>query len=171
MARLTEGVGRNLERAILAATAFAVAAGGPAGATGRSQARALSALYLRSQASAQSLTDAVGAAAAQLNAGGDAQALDCLETLRDAASETTGQLLDVRDVASLAASLKTKADRQLGTGAVRRAAARALAVLPAESAQVSQTAQLCAAQAVVQAKAKAELELIGDATAVLGRLK
>jgi hypothetical protein len=171
MARSTGGAGRNLARALSAAAALAIAASGPAGATGRGQARALDGLYQRSLASTQDLTNAVGAAVAQLNAGGDAQALDCLETLRDAASETTGQLLDVRDVASLSASLKTKADRRLGTAAVRRAAGRALAVLPAEAAQVSQTAQLCPAQAVVQAKAKGELDLIGDATAALDRLK
>ncbi|HXQ47503.1 MAG TPA: hypothetical protein VN806_12855 [Caulobacteraceae bacterium] len=170
MAWSTAGARRAFAGAITAA-ALAVIAGGPAGATGRGQARALDALYERSLESTQDLTTAVGAAVAQLNAGGDAQSLDCLETLRDAASETTGQLLDVRDVADLSATLMAKADRRLGTAAVHRAASRALAVLPAEAAQVSQTAQLCAGQAAVQAKANSELQLIGETTSALGRIR
>jgi hypothetical protein len=139
-----------------------------AGAVSHDRAQALDLLYQRSLDLTEDLTNAVGAGVAQLNASGDAQSLDCLESLRDAASETSDQLLDVRDVAALAASLKLKADRSAGTAATRRSSAQALSVLPAEARQVSQTAALCQSQAGVQAKA--ERELIEDATALLTKV-
>ncbi|HXQ09883.1 MAG TPA: hypothetical protein VN805_02670 [Caulobacteraceae bacterium] len=141
-----------------------------AGAVSHNRAQALDRLYQRSLDLAEELTKTVGAGVAQLNASGDAQSLDCLETLRDAASETSDQLLDVRDVAALAAGLTLKADRRAGTAATRRSAAQALSVLPAEARQVSRTADLCRSQADVQQRAKAELALIDDATAALTQL-
>jgi hypothetical protein len=141
-----------------------------AGAVSHNRAQALDLLYQRSLDLTEGLTKAVGAGVAQLSASGDAQSLDCLETLRDAASETSDQLLDVRDVAALAAALTFKADRRTGTAAMRRSAAQALSVLPAEARQVSQTAALCQSQAGVQEQAKAELALIEDATAALTKV-
>jgi hypothetical protein len=53
---------------------------------------------------------------------------------------------------------------------MRRSAAQALSVLPAEARQVSQTAALCQSQAGVQEQAKAELALIEEATAALTKV-
>jgi hypothetical protein len=155
----------------IASAAALVLVAGDAQALQRPGVRALDALYQRSLDLTQSLTEAAAGGAAQLNASGDSQALDCLETLREAASEVSGQLMDVRDVASLAASLHRGADRRLGVAATRRAVAGALTVLPVERRQVTQTASLCSAQAAVGPKAADATKLIDDATAALEKLQ
>jgi hypothetical protein len=139
-------------------------------ALSRRDVASLDALYKRSRDLTQSLTEAASAGVSQLNAGGDGQALDCLESLRDAAGQVSDRLMDVRDVASLAASLHRGPDRRLGLAASRRTAASALAVLPAERRQIGQTASLCFTQTAVQQHARDALQLIDDATAALGRL-
>ena len=133
-------------------------------------AKAIDALYQRSTDLAQQITSAAATAAAQLSGGGDSAALDCLEPLRDAAGQVSDQLMDVRDVTSLAASLHRGADRRRGSAASHRAAARALTVLDVEGKQVSHTASLCVAQASVQPLAKDALQLIDDATVALNKL-
>jgi hypothetical protein len=160
--RLAAGLGLG------AALALAVAP--EASALQQRDAKAVDALYQRSADLTQQVTAAAATAASQLNSGGDAAALDCLEPLRDAASQVSDQLMDVRDVTSLAASLHRGTDRRRGAAAAHRAAASALAVLDVEGKQVSRTASLCAAQASVQPVAKAELQLIDDATAALKKL-
>jgi hypothetical protein len=159
----------RLKLAIAAALLIAGAAPG-AQALSRRDVASLDALYNRSQDLTQSLTEAASAGVSQLNSGGDAQALDCLESLRDAAGQVSDQLMDVRDVASLAASLRRGPDRRLGLAATRRAAAGALAALPAERRQIGQTASLCLSQTAVQQQARDALLLINDATAALGKL-
>jgi hypothetical protein len=142
----------------------------PAAAVTRHDARAIQALYKRSLDLTQALTDAVGGGVSQLNATGDAQTLDCLDTLREAASEVSDQLMDVQDVASLAASLRHAPDRRSGAVAARKAAVRALDVLPVEAKQINATASLCLTQTIVQQKARDGLLLIDDATPALKRL-
>jgi hypothetical protein len=159
----------RLKLAIVAALLIAGTAPS-AQAMSRRDVRSLDALYKRSQDLGQSLTEAASAGANQLSAGGDAAALDCLESLRDAAGQVSDQLMDVRDVASLAASLHRGPDRRLGLAATRRAASGALAVLPAERRQISQTASLCLSQTAVQQQARDALLLINDAAAELGKL-
>jgi hypothetical protein len=156
----------------LAALIFGAIAWSPgAQATTHRDAQAMATLYQRSLDLTQALTDAVGGGVSQLNATGDAQSLDCLETLREAASEVSDRLMDVRDVAALSSRLHRLADRRLGSAAASAAAARALEVLPAESRQVNQTAGLCLTQAQVQQRARDELLLINDATSALERLQ
>ncbi|HUO11666.1 MAG TPA: hypothetical protein VMU37_02825 [Caulobacteraceae bacterium] len=154
----------------LAAIIVLAIAATPAAAVTRQDARALQALYKRSLDLTQELTDAVGGGVSQLNATGDAQTLDCLDTLREAAGDVSDQLMDVRDVSSLAASLRHAPERRAGRIASRKAAARALEVLPVEARQINQTASLCLTQTVVQQKARDGLTLINDATPVLRRL-
>jgi len=153
--------------AILGAALLVAVAATDAGAASRRDAAVLQGLYQRSLDLSQALTEAESGGVSQLNASGDPQALDCLETLREAASEVSDQLLDVRDVASLAAGLHGARDRRQGAAATRAAAGRALDVLPAEARQVNQTAGLCLTQATVQQKARDEAKLIDDATAAL----
>jgi len=148
----------------------ALALPAPAAAVTRSDARAVQALYKRSLDLSQALTDALGGGVSQLNATGDAQTLDCLDTLREAASEVSDQLMDVQDVSALAASLHRAADRRAGAVAARKAAARALEVLPVEAKQINATASLCLTQTLVQQKARDGLQLIDDATPALKRL-
>ena len=159
----------RLKLAIVAALLIAGLAPS-AQAMSRRDVRSLDALYKRSQDLSQSLTEGASAGAAQFNAGGDAAALDCLESLRDAAGQVSDQLMDARDVASLAASLHRGPDRRLGLAAARRSAAGALAVLPAVRRQIEQTASLCLTQTAVQQHARDALLLIDEATAALGKL-
>jgi hypothetical protein len=161
--------GRLSARLLLAVLATATAPA--AQALHRGDVRTLDGLYGRSQTLTQSLSEAASGAASQLNAGGDAAALDCLETLREAANQVSDQLMDVRDVAHLAVSLHKGPDRKLGAAAARRAAAGALVVLPAEARQITATASLCPQQAAVQQQAQAGLQLITDATAALKAIK
>ena len=133
--------------------------------------RSIDALYQRSLDLTQQVTAAAAGASAQLSGGGGEAALDCLEPLRDAAGQVSDQLMDVRDVASLAASLQRGPDRRRGAAATHRAATSALAVLDVEGKQVSRTASLCASQASVQSLAKDELQLIDDAAAALKALQ
>jgi len=153
------------------ATALVAGLATPGLATTRHDARAVQGLYQRSLDLTQALTDAASAGVSQLNAGGDAQTLDCLDTLREAANDVSDQLLDVQDVATLSASLHQGRDRRLGAAATRKAAARALEVLPVEARQINQTASLCLTQVVVQQKARDGLTLINDATPVLKTLR
>jgi hypothetical protein len=141
-----------------------------AGAVSRRDAHALEALYQRSLDLTQSITTAEGGGVSQLNASGDPQALDCLETLREAAAEVSDQVMDVKDVAGLAATLHGARDRRLGAAATHAATARALDVLPVESRQVSQTAGLCLTQTSVQQSARDGQALITDVTAALKHL-
>ncbi|HTX48955.1 MAG TPA: hypothetical protein VME40_06140 [Caulobacteraceae bacterium] len=161
---------RGLWSAISALGLAALALPTPASAVTRHDARAVQALYKRSLDLTQALTDAVGGGVSQLNATGDAQTLDCLDTLREAASEVSDQLMDVQDVATLAASLRHAPDRRYGVVAARKAAARALDVLPVEAKQINATASLCLTQTLVQQKARDGLLLIDDATPALKRL-
>jgi hypothetical protein len=151
--------------------ALALAAAPEALALQKRDAKAVDALYQRSLDLTQQVTAAAANASAQLSGGGGEAALDCLEPLRDAAAQVSDQLIDVRDVASLAASLQRGPDRRRGAAATRRAAASALAVLEVEGKQVSRTASLCASQPGVQQLAKDELQLIDDATAALKQLQ
>jgi hypothetical protein len=150
-----------------AALALALAAVSNAEAVTHRDAHALGDLYKRALDLSQSLTEAESGGVSQLNAGGDAQALDCLETLREASGEVADQLMDVKDVASLAAGLHGARDRRHGDAATRAAVARALEVLPVEQKQITQTAGLCLSQAVVQQKARDASLLIADATTAL----
>lgn len=136
----------------------------------RHDARAVQALYKRSLDLTQTLTDAVGGGVSQLNATGDAQTLDCLDTLREAVAQVSNQLMDVQDVASLAAALRQAPDRRSGAAAARKSAARALDVLPVEARQINATASLCLTQTLVQQRARDGLLLINDATPALKRL-
>jgi hypothetical protein len=155
-------------RAVLAlALVAAVVLAPAANALQRRDVRVLDGVYKRSLDLTQSLTEAASGGVSQVNAGGDAQALDCLETLREAANQVSDQLMDVRDVARLAASLHRGPDRKLGAAAARHAAAGALQVLPVEGRQMSATASLCPSQATVQQKAHEGLALISDATVAL----
>ena len=86
-------------------------------------------------------------------------------------AQVSDQLMDVRDVASLAASLQRGPDRRRGAAATRRAAASAVTVLDVEGKQVSRPASLCGSQANVQQFAKDELQLIDDAAAALKALQ
>jgi hypothetical protein len=159
-------------RWLACAAVFAAATGAAPGAQAvtRRDAQAIDSLYDRSLDLTQSLTQAVGGGVAQLNATGDAQTLDCVDTLREAASEVSGQLMDVDDVAALAAGLRRAPDRRRGAAATGRAIARALGVLPAEARQVNQTAGLCLTQTLVQNKARDQLQLINDAMVELTRV-
>ena len=151
--------------------ALALAAGPEALALQKRDAKVIDALYQRSLDVTQQVTAAAAGASAQLSGGGGEAALDCLEPLRDAAAQVSDQLMDVRDVASLAASLQRGHDRRRGAAATRHAATSALAVLDVEGKQVSRTASLCASQASVQSLAKDELQLIDDAAAALKALQ
>jgi hypothetical protein len=141
-----------------------------AGAVSRRDTQALESLYKRSLDLTQSITSAEGGGVSQLNASGDPRALDCLETLREAAAEVSDQVMDVKDVADLAAGLRGARDRRRGAAATRAATARALEVLPVESRQVNQTAGLCLTQAQVQQSARDEAALITEVTAALKHL-
>ncbi len=163
-------VRRRLAAGIGLGAAMALAVAPNATALQKRDAKAIDALYQRSADLTQQVTSAAATAAARLSGGGDAAALDCLEPLRDAASQVSDQLMDVRDVTSLAASLHRDADRRRGAAAVRRSVAGALTVLEVEGKQVSRTASLCAAQTSVQPLAKAALQLIDDASAQLKKL-
>jgi len=163
--------GRPVVTLVLAAALATALAAPAAQALRRSDVRALDGLYTRSQTLAQSLTEAASGGVSQVNAGGDAAALDCLETLREAANQVSDQLMDVRDVGHLAVSLHQGADRKLGAAATRRAAAGALVVLPVEARQITATAALCPQQAVVQQQAGAGLQLISEATTALKAIR
>lgn len=165
-----QGTGQPVATGIAVGLAIWLAIAPDAVALSRRDAKAIDALYQRSADLTQRATSAAASAATQLNNGGDATALDCLEPLRDAASQVSDRLLDVRDVARLAASLQRGADRRRGAAAAHRAAVSALAVLDVEGKQVSRTASLCAAQASVQPLATHQLQLIADATAALKKL-
>ena len=169
-----QGTGRSVRTRLAVAiglgAAIVLALAPDAMALRKRDATAIDALYQRSADLTQQATSAAASAAAQLSSGGDATTLDCLEPLRDAASQVSDQLLDVRDVTSLATGLHRGADRHRGAAAAHRAAASALTVLDVEGKQVSRTASLCAAQASVQPLAKAELQLIDDATTALKKL-
>jgi hypothetical protein len=162
---------RPIASGLAIGAALALAAAPHALALQKRDAKAVDALYQRSLGLAQQVTAAAAGASAQLSGAGGEAALDCLEPLRDAASQVSDQLMDVRDVASLAASLQRGPDRRRGAAASRRAAASALAVLTVEGEQVSRTASLCALQAGVQPLAKDELQLIDDAAAALKKLQ
>jgi hypothetical protein len=153
--------------AFAAALVAAAAAAGGAQAVQHRDVRTLDDLLKR----AQDQTSALTAAVSQASAGGDAQALDCLETLREASNQVTDQLQDVDDVAAEAASLHRLDDRRFGSAATGRAVARALTILPVETKQANQTAGLCLAQADVQARAKDLTQLIEDVTAALEQLE
>lgn len=154
--------------AVLVVTA---AAAGGAQAVQHRDVRALDSLLKRAQDQTSALTFAESGGVAQASAGGDAQALDCLETLREASNQVADQLQDVDDVAAEAASLHRLDDRRLGSAATARSVARALEILPVEAKQANQTAGLCLAQTDIQVKAKDEVQLIDDATAALERLE
>jgi hypothetical protein len=163
--------GRSAVTLALAAALATTIAAPAAQALHRSDVRALDGLYSRSQSLTQSLTQAASGGVSQVNAGGDAAALDCLETLSEAANQVSDQLMDVRDVGHLAVSLHKGPDRKLGAAATRRAAAGALVVLPVEARQITATASLCPQQATVQQQAQAGLQLITDATTALKAIK
>jgi hypothetical protein len=136
-----------------------------ANAVGRRDAAALAALRERALDLDQALTEAQSAAAKT-----DAAAADCLSSVRDAANQTADQLTDVSDVAPLAASLPRGAAHRLGSQATAKAAIRALAVLPAEQRQTSDTAGLCASETLVRTQAAALQALIDETTPLLERL-
>ena len=170
-ALMGQGARRSLRRLLSGIALGAALASAPnATALQKQDAKTIDALYQRSADLTQKITSAAATAAAQLSGGGDAAALDCLEPLRDAASQVSDQLMDVRDVTSLAASLHRGVDRRRGSAASHRAAASALTVLDVEGKQVSRTASLCAAQTSVQPLAKDALQLIDDATVALKQL-
>jgi hypothetical protein len=162
---------RRIAAGFALGAALALGAAPDALALQKRDAKAIDALYQRSLDLTQQVTAAAAGASAQLSGGGGEAALDCLEPLRDAAGQVSDQLMDVRDVASLAASLQRGPDRRRGAAATRRAATSALAVLDVEGKQVSRTASLCASQAGVQALAKDESQLIDDATVTLTLLQ
>jgi len=170
-----QGADRDLRRRIAAGfalgAALALAVAPDALALQKRDAKAVDALYQRSLDLTQQVTAAAAGASAQLSGGGGEAALDCLEPLRDAAAQVSDQLMDMRDLASLAASLQRGPDRRRGAAATHRAATSALAVLDVEGKQVSRTASLCGSQASVQPLAKDELQLIDDATAALKLLQ
>ena len=166
-----QGAQRSLRRLVFGiALGAALASAQDATALQKRDAKAIDALYQRSADLTQQITSAAATAAAQLSGGGDSAALDCLEQLRDAATQVSDQLMDVRDVTSLAVSLRRGADRRRGAAATHRAATSALTVLDVEGKQVSRTASLCAAQTGVQPLAKDALQLIDEATVALKKL-
>src|ERR1700722_4740591 len=86
---------RRAMRLGLATTAalLIAAAASSAEALQRRDVSRLDTLYKRSQDLSQSLTEAASAGVSQLNATGDAQTLDCLQSLQSAASQVSDQLM------------------------------------------------------------------------------
>jgi hypothetical protein len=133
--------------------------------------KALDALHKRSFDLTQALTESEGGGVTQLNATGDPQTLDCIETLREASNQVTDQLMDVDDVAAVARRMKHPTDRGIAAAHTARAVGRALNILPVEARQVNQTAGLCLTQSGVQDKAREQLQLINDAIGQLQALR
>jgi hypothetical protein len=163
---------RRVTGAVLAICALA-GLGGATASAANVQARdvkALDALYTRAFDLTQALTESEGGGVSQLNTTGDAQTLDCIETLREASNQVTDQLMDVDDVAALARRMKQPADRKAAAAQTAKSVTRALDILPVEARQVNQTAGLCLTQPLVQDKSRDQLQLINDAIARLQAL-